>query len=921
MSDIFISYSRKDKAFVSRLFEALESAGRNIWLDVKDIPPNAEWMAEISRSIESANDFLFVISPDSLRSEICARELAHAIAHNKRLVPLVCREPAGEKIPPELGKLNWIFFRDDDPFDQAFATLQKALDTDLDHVRVHTRLLVRAREWEAKGRSGSFTLRGEDLREAENWLAQGTEKDPRPAGLQIEYITFSRRAEQTRQRRTLWAVVAALIVTAGLAVAAFRQSQIATSREHARATQQAIAEEERRIALSGQLATQSRLLVDEQPDVALLLAVLSGQINNTFEATSGLHNALEHRPDLMQYLHGSQAGVSTMEFTREGDELVAVGFDGTILRWNVAEGHPLDNPVAGTDQYIYDITLNPQGQAWVTSLDEHEVKIWNASNGKPLGPAILFDQDIDGDEQADLPGIAALSPDGTTLATAVYEDIALWDVQSGRLLGRSDVPLGFPPSALAFSPDGKLLTSVGNEHLVYLWDARTGKNLSIWETSHTRNVSSVAFSLDGRLLASGSEDGTVNLFDLSTGEQIVRQPSYSITTGQEIPPPALGHPAAVRSLAFSPDGERLVSGAEDGDVLIWDTITMTPFTAPMPAYVGSIVSIAFHPSSGEFAVGGESSSITSWHAAETWRLARPQEEPELEMSFVYNGTLSNQAVDVSALPDSPLQETLGVTETNSGYSAVAGCAVPVDPFEPCPEGQVLAFQPDGQMVKLQPVVMTSAPEALSFNSNAMMLAAAACQSTNGYDCPKSQISIWNFRDGGVKELIVPSIRISELWFSPDGRYLVAGGDGKEMLFLDLESGQETRLSLNPLPGHLIALAFSPDSQWMAVSGAYDDPGPYANDLMRGRFLLFEMESGRSVAEIDLPSGYTISDLAFSENGQLLKFSLNGVDGQFMVWELGWKRWQELACRIANRNLTEREWQRYVIGEEYREVCP
>lgn len=177
MPHIFISYSRKDKAFVTRLVDALVAAGREVWLDVKDIPPNAEWEAEIYRSIESADDFVFVISPDSLRSEICARELAHAITLNKRLVPIVCREPAGEKALPELAKLNWIFFRTEDPFDLALARLQTALDTDLDYVRLHTRLLVRAREWEARGRNGSFTLRGEDLHGAKIRLAEVPKKN------------------------------------------------------------------------------------------------------------------------------------------------------------------------------------------------------------------------------------------------------------------------------------------------------------------------------------------------------------------------------------------------------------------------------------------------------------------------------------------------------------------------------------------------------------------------------------------------------------------------------------------------------------------------------------------------------------------------------------------------------------------------
>jgi WD40 repeat protein len=916
MTDIFISYSRKDKAFVTRLFEALESAGRDVWLDVKRIPPTAEWMAEISRSIESANDFVFVISPDSLRSEICARELAHATAQNKRLVPVVCREPGSENIPPELGKLNWIFFRSDDPFDQALATLQTALDTDLDHVRDHTRLLVRAHEWEAKGRSGSFTLRGEDLREAETWLAQGTAKEPRPAPLQMEYIAFSRQAERARQRRTLWAVVAALIVTTALAIAAFWQSQVATSREHSRATQQAIAEEERRIALSGRLATQSRLLVDEQPDLALLLAVLSGQIHDNFEVTSGLLNALEHRPDLVQYLHGAPAGISKLKYTADGTQLVATGLDGTILRWDLASGMLLKESTRKSDEYIYDLTLGPQGQAWVTRVEGDGVIVWDASSGEPLGPVILFSEDVDGYGGPNLPGVAALSPDGTRLATAVYEDIAIWDVQSGQLLGRSDVMLGFPPSVLLFSPDGEILASAGNEWQVYLWEPQSGRNLGVWQTAHTRNITSLAFSQDGRYLASGSEDGTVNLFERGSGEQRLRQPDYSITTGQEIPPLALGHPSAVRSLAFSPDGERLISGAIDGDLLSWDTNTMNANIAHSPAYVGAVLSLSFHPESGEFAATGENGSIIIWNPEMVWRLVRPIQEAELDLSFIENGT---QWVDTSSLPTSSLYENMAVTESNSGVSAVAGCTVAVETYEPCPEAQVLAYQADGTLIDLEPVAITALPAALALSPEGAMLAAAACQGGTG--CAVSQIWIWTLPEGQVQDLLVPTVGITGLWFSPDGRRLVAGGESKDVLMIDLKSGRQSRLLLNRLPGQLFDLVFSPDGRWMVASGAYDDPGPYLNDLMRGSLLLAEVESGQLVTVLDLPTGSTAGVLGFSEDGRLLRFLQEGFEGGLMVWELSSDRWQELACGIANRNLTESEWQRYVIGETFRQVCP
>ncbi|NEQ23696.1 MAG: TIR domain-containing protein, partial [Microcoleus sp. SIO2G3] len=197
--DVFISYSRRDKDFVQQLWEALARANQAAWVDWDDIPPTADWRNEIYLGIEAASNFIFVLSSHSINSVVCGEELNYAIKHGKRLVPIVRQDVDYQAVHPELAKLNWIFFREQDDFDNALQTLTEAIDTDLSHVRAHTRLLVRAREWETKEHDSSFLLRGSDLEEAEQWLVKSASKNPQPIVLQREYINASRKAETEHQ--------------------------------------------------------------------------------------------------------------------------------------------------------------------------------------------------------------------------------------------------------------------------------------------------------------------------------------------------------------------------------------------------------------------------------------------------------------------------------------------------------------------------------------------------------------------------------------------------------------------------------------------------------------------------------------------------------------------------------------------------
>jgi Tol biopolymer transport system component len=274
MSDVFISYSRKNSDFVRRLHQGLAQLQRDAWVDFEDIPLTADWWQEICAGIESAQTFVFVITPDSLASPVCHLEVAHAVSHNKRVLPIVHRESdekeafsalaaiipddnlkntlAGREIAAlarenwnTIARHNWLFFRENDDFNPAFEQLIAAIDTDLDHLRLHTRLLVRAREWESKARDNSFLLTGEAINEAENWLTEAISKEPLPTALHTAYLNESRIAEQARQAHELqlqrraanrlrYLVVGLglfLIVAIGLTILAVSSQRVAENNE------------------------------------------------------------------------------------------------------------------------------------------------------------------------------------------------------------------------------------------------------------------------------------------------------------------------------------------------------------------------------------------------------------------------------------------------------------------------------------------------------------------------------------------------------------------------------------------------------------------------------------------------------------------------------------------------------------------
>lgn len=583
MTDLFVSYSRRDKDFVQQLVQALADQGRDVWVDWEDIPLTADWLQEIYDGIDEADAFVFVLTPNSAQSEVCGWEVKHAVESGKRLIPIVHHEITDEsdreKVHPAINAHNWLFFREEDDFDATFKLLTDALDTDLDHVRDHTKLLVRAKEWDTRDRSKGFLITGDELAEAESWLSHAAAKQPEPVELHYEYIYASRQAATRRQQQLIVMSVAVAVVSLVLAIAAVigftdanRQRNIAERN----------AEVSERLALAANAQTE---FIADNNDTAIALALEAVDINEPPVEAQRILETTAYAPGVRSVIEAHDGGAFSVDINAGGTRIVTGSEDMTVAVWDM-DG-TLIHRMEAHENDLLDTIFTPDGTQIISGDRDGVVYRWNADDGEivwrydqtgntvramavsPDGEILvvgthdgqlIFLNAVDGSEverisEAHTARIrdAEFSADGTQLATTSDDDtLAIWDPVERSELQRFTAENQL--TGVAFSPDGtEVLTGAGDFN-VYVWNLESGQRTAALG-GHVAWINDVVVAPGGVFALSSSNDNTLRLWNLHTNRNVLR---------------LTGHTRGVWDVAFTHDGQAAVSVSWDGTLRIWD---------------------------------------------------------------------------------------------------------------------------------------------------------------------------------------------------------------------------------------------------------------------------------------------------------------------------------------------------------------
>lgn len=648
--DVFVSYSRRNTPFVQKLYRSLKQKGLRLWVDWENIPVASDWWAEIEEALQTVHTVLFVISPSSAVSKYCRQEIEVAQRLQKRIVPILL-EPVGDEgsVHPYVRRYQRLSFVDSAHFELMTDQIYQAIQTDLDHVKFHTKLFNQATDWSKGNCSPDLLLRGSFLTQAQHWLtvSQALQKQPLPTDLHQQYIKESDRLRQRRRSYRLGILVglpSLLLLFLTITLVSLRselKNLIASISSHDQGMETLI-----ETIYAGQNVKRKWWLfpVSGSNLKAQAISALQREINNLQEKN---------------HFEGHDGSVYKVLFTPDGGKLISAGGDAKVGVWPLKQyqTRPQQQLLKEHEQDVVALDISPDGQLFASGGYDGRVVLWNTAQVHPIKLlktssnskvfALAFDRtsnylaagdgggkvylwqktkDFSRPQELSHDGKAvyslSFSPDGQQLATADSGGIIkLWTPD-----GKLEAELNHGPSVLSlvFTRDGKQLISAGFNGSLKVWDLATGTATSL--DGPKDRINQVAISPNGHLLAAASQDKTVTIWQRQS-----RQESFALLTT------LTAHTAPVFRVKFSPDNRFLVTAGAGGQLNLWsieDNDRQIKLLSPLQGHTNDVLGLDFNPNpdSAELASSSRDGSIRLWNLQQPY-LILPHENDVLDVAF------------------------------------------------------------------------------------------------------------------------------------------------------------------------------------------------------------------------------------------------------------------------------------------------
>ena len=267
--------------------------------------------------------------------------------------------------------------------------------------------------------------------------------------------------------------------------------------------------------------------------------------------------------------------VTSVAFSVDGKLLASASEDNTFSVWDVASKERIANVFGAGRGELNSVAFSPDGKLLATGRDNNRIEIWSADikTYSQIEGVTIPSLAILGEYERNLDVDVVAFADDKILA-ALYDDgnVKVWDVESKAVVETIDLTETI--SAITVTPDGKNLVMGDFSGGVTFWDIESRQVSVSWELAEM-SISSVAVSRDGSTLATGG-----------VGYRKTKIKLWDIATRDSIALPGGLPEGEVYAVAFSPNGQRLAMGLEDGVLVLAniseDAPPLTGGTPPPP---------------------------------------------------------------------------------------------------------------------------------------------------------------------------------------------------------------------------------------------------------------------------------------------------------------------------------------------------